>query len=149
MGALPQAIGRFFQVKERSTTFTQELRGGLVTFLTGAREAWTATRASLQRGRATSTCTACRAAPPRPPYYRAALRPPHSLTHHTPTPPSWPPLTVAYILAVNSNIVTSTGGMCVVDGTCKTGVPPAFQSDECQSCITNLRASLISATAGG
>lgn len=82
------AIGRFFQVKERSTTFTQELRGGLVTFLT-----------------------------------------------------------VAYILAVNSNIVTSTGGMCVVDGTCKTGVPPAFQSDECQSCITNLRASLISATA--
>lgn len=62
--------------------------------------------------------------------------------------PPGPPA-VAYILAVNSNIVTSTGGMCVVEGTCTTGVPPAFQSDECQECITKLRASLISATAGG
>ncbi|KAL4443804.1 hypothetical protein ABPG75_011541 [Micractinium tetrahymenae] len=82
------AVGRFFQVKERNTTFTQELRSGLVTFLT-----------------------------------------------------------VAYILAVNANIVTNTGGMCVVDGTCKAGIPPAFQSDDCQACITKLRASLISATA--
>ncbi len=100
-------------------------------------------------------------------------------------------LTVAYILAVNANIVTSTGGMCVVDGVCLTGVPPQFQTNECQvgqlwggqpclgsnqpehctlscqtlllrliselflsprptpfqSCITNLRASLIAATA--
>ncbi|KAL4442024.1 hypothetical protein ABPG77_011285 [Micractinium sp. CCAP 211/92] len=82
------AVGRFFCVKERNTTFTQELRGGLVTFLT-----------------------------------------------------------VAYILAVNSNIVTNTGGMCVVDGTCKAALPPGIQSPECQDCITQLRASLISATA--
>ncbi len=50
-----QPVGRFFQIKERQTTFTQELRGGMVTFLT-----------------------------------------------------------VSYILAVNSNIVTSTGGGCAV-----------------------------------
>ncbi|KAI7839304.1 hypothetical protein COHA_007002 [Chlorella ohadii] len=102
------AAGRFFQVKERGSSLTQELRGGAVCFLT-----------------------------------------------------------VAYILAVNANIVTSTGGMCVVDGVCLTGVPPQFQTNECQtlllrliselflsprptpfqSCITNLRASLIAATA--
>lgn len=34
-----QAVGRFFLVKERNTTFTQELRGGMVTFLT-VRCAW-------------------------------------------------------------------------------------------------------------
>lgn len=30
----PQAVGRFFCVRERNTTLTQEVRGGLVTFLT-------------------------------------------------------------------------------------------------------------------
>ncbi len=50
---------------------------------------------------------------------------------------------------MNSNIVTNTGGMCVVDGTCKAALPPGIQSPECQDCITQLRASLISATAGG
>lgn len=82
------AVGRFFQVRERNSSLTQELRGGAVCFLT-----------------------------------------------------------VAYILAVNANIVTSTGGMCVVDGVCLKGVPSQFQSPECQSCITDLRASLIAATA--
>jgi AGZA family xanthine/uracil permease-like MFS transporter len=48
---------------------------------------------------------------------------------------------------VNSAILTDTGGMCVVDGPCEIGVPPAFQSNECQNCISETRASLISATA--
>lgn len=29
-----QIVGRYFKVKERNTSFTQELRGGSVTFLT-------------------------------------------------------------------------------------------------------------------
>lgn len=37
--------------------------------------------------------------------------------------------------------------MCVVDGVCLVGVPPQFQDNNCQDCITNLRSSLISATA--
>lgn len=81
-------VGKYFTLKERNSTLTQEIRGGSVTFLT-----------------------------------------------------------VAYILAVNSGIVSETGGMCVVDKICLTGVPPPFQSDECQQCISDLRSSLISATA--
>ncbi|KAI3428274.1 hypothetical protein D9Q98_006653 [Chlorella vulgaris] len=91
--AADSAFGRFFCIKERNTSLTQEIRGGSVTFLT-----------------------------------------------------------VAYILAVNSAIITETGGMCVVNGTCLPAVPPAFQGEDtgtpdCQACITELRASLIAATA--
>jgi AGZA family xanthine/uracil permease-like MFS transporter len=54
---------------------------------------------------------------------------------------------VSYILAVNANIVTSTGGMCIKEGRCLIGVPANVQLPDCQECITTLRASLISATA--
>lgn len=120
-----------------------------------------------------------------------------SIPRPSPQLPNVPssPLQVAYILAVNSNIVTQTGGavrnakelwvgrkaclrvlcpalppssmtrpqtppthppthactagMCVVDGVCAASVPPQFQDNACQDCITTLRASLISATAAG
>lgn len=82
------AVGKYFKIKERNSTLTQDLRGGTVTFLT-----------------------------------------------------------VAYILAVNANILTDTGGPCISQGACKVGTPPAFQSPACQSCVEDVRLSLISATA--
>lgn len=89
-------LGRFFMVKERNTSLTQEIRGGAVTFLTvGLRPA-----AEGRRGAGVGTGSA------------SPLSSHFSSLHASFSPPlrslsSWQ---VAYILAVNSNIVTQTGG---------------------------------------
>lgn len=56
-------------------------------------------------------------------------------------------LTVAYGLAVNSAVLSATGGPCIADGDCLVGKPPEVQSQQCQQCIQDVRKSLISATA--
>jgi AGZA family xanthine/uracil permease-like MFS transporter len=84
-------VGQYFQLKERRSTFTTELRAGLVTFLT-----------------------------------------------------------TSYILAVNSGILSDTGGTCS-DADCtgpKAGQPGCrFTDPGFQTCVQEVRRSLISATA--
>lgn len=135
-----QAVGRFFQLKERNSCFTQEMRGGFVTFLTvslAAAHPASRTVCSLTTVPASARLPA-HTQPPPPPLPDCLL-----LLVRLP----WP-AQVSYILAVNANIVTATGGMCVVDGDCEIGKSPEdHDGSKCQECITSLRASLISATA--
>lgn len=56
-------------------------------------------------------------------------------------------LTLAYVLAVNSAILSSTGGPCISEGQCQVGVPPDVQGGACRDCVQEVRKSLIAATA--
>eukprot|EP00887_Chlorella_sp_A99_P002223 scaffold21.g2223.t1 len=111
------AVGKYFKIKERNSTLTQDLRGGTVTFLTVAYIL--AVNANILTD---TPCTCASARLPRPP-----ARP----ADRTPPPARRAP----------------QGGPCISQGACKVGTPPAFQSPACQSCVEDVRLSLISATA--
>lgn len=124
-------VGRYFDVKGRGSTFTTEIRAGLVTFLTSerargggamvgawgggeesaqgrrARRSWAVQQHERRGLRALCLAAGCDAAMAlQPPPCPQPLLPlsPHGNPH--PTPPA------AYILAVNSAILSQSGGTC-------------------------------------
>ncbi|GAB4815302.1 hypothetical protein N2152v2_002348 [Parachlorella kessleri] len=82
------ALGRYFKISQRGTTFTKELQAGVATFLT-----------------------------------------------------------VAYILAVNANIIAATGGTCVEPGGACPNGPASVGVPACEECLASFKQSLVVSTA--